>query len=147
MQILLRKDHETLGKAGDILTVAEGYARNYLFPRNFATPVTQENLASIETEKRRAQREAEKHRQAIVDLAKRLDNASCTIPAQSTDTGTLFGSVTAAQIVAALKQEGFEIPEEAVQLEHPIKETGVYAVQIQLAPDIVSSTRIWVVAD
>jgi len=147
MQILLHKDHESLGKAGDILTVAEGYARNYLFPRKLATPATQENLARIETEKRRAVREAEKHHQAIVDLGKKLDNVSCTLAAQATETGTLFGSVTAAQITAVLKHEGFDIPDEAVLLEHPIKETGVYAVQIQLAPDVVSTTRIWVVAD
>ncbi|HRR82876.1 MAG TPA: 50S ribosomal L9 C-terminal domain-containing protein, partial [Planctomycetota bacterium] len=67
--------------------------------------------------------------------------------AQATETGTLFGSVGAAQIAAALRQEGFEVPEDAVRLEHPIKETGVYAIEIQLAPDVVAATRIWVVAD
>jgi len=147
MQILLRKDHETLGKAGEVVNVSTGFARNYLFPRKIATPVTADNLQRLEAEKRRAQREAEKQHQAIVEAGKRLESVSCTIAAQATETGTLFGSVGAAQIVAALRQEGFEVPEDAVRLEHPIKETGVYAIEIQLAPDVVAATRIWVVAD
>ncbi len=147
MEILLRKDHEPLGKAGDIVTVVPGYARNYLFPRKIATPVTDDNLKQLEAEKRRAQREAEKRRQALVEAGKRLDAVSCTIAAQATEAGTLFGSVSAAQIAAALRHEGFEVADEAVRLEHPIKETGVYAVEVQLAPDVVSTTRIWVVAD
>jgi len=147
MQVLLRKDHESLGKAGEIVTVAEGFARNYLLPRRIASPVTRENLQRIEFEKRRAAREAEKRRQALIELGKKLEAASCTIPAQATEAGTLFGSVAAAEIVAALRQEGIEVSEEAIQLEHPLKETGVYAVQVQLAPDIVATTRVWVVAD
>ncbi len=147
MQILLRKDHESLGKAGEVVTVSTGFARNYLFPRKIATPVTADNLQRLEAEKRRAQREAEKQHQAIVETGRRLESLSCTIAAQATDTGTLFGSVGPAQIVAALRQEGFEVPEDAVRLEHPIKETGVYAIEIQLAPDVVATTRIWVVAD
>ncbi|HPD16702.1 MAG TPA: 50S ribosomal protein L9 [Planctomycetota bacterium] len=147
MQILLRKDHESLGKAGEVVNVSTGFARNYLFPRKIATPVTADNLQRLEAEKRRAQREAEKRHQAIVEAGKRLEAISCTIAAQATETGTLFGSVGAAQIAAALRQEGFEVPEDAVRLEHPIKETGVYAIEIQLAPDVVAATRIWVVAD
>ncbi len=147
MQILLRKDHEPLGKAGETVTVAPGFARNYLFPRKIATPVTAGNLMQLEVEKRRAQREAEKRREGLVEAAKRLEALSCTIAAQATEAGTLFGSVAAAQVAAALRQEGFEVPDEAVRLEHPIKETGVYAVEVQLAPDVVATTRIWVVAD
>ncbi len=127
MKVLLRKDHEPLGKAGDIVTVADGFARNYLLPRKLAAPVTQESLMQLEADKRRAAREAEKRRQALIELGKRLETVSCTIPAQATDTGTLFGSVAAPQIAAALRGEGFDIPDEAVRLEHPIKETGVYA--------------------
>ncbi|HUT35860.1 MAG TPA: 50S ribosomal protein L9 [Planctomycetota bacterium] len=147
MQILLRKDHETLGKAGEIVTVVDGFARNYLFPRKIATQVTPDNLLQLEADKRRAQREAEKKRQALLDVGKRLEAASCTIAAQATEAGTLFGSVTAAQVAAALRQEGFDVPDDAVRLEHPIKETGVYAIEVQLAPEVVSTTRIWVVAD
>ncbi len=147
MQILLRKDHETLGKAGEIVSVTDGFARNYLFPRKIATPVTQENLAQLDADKRRAQREAEKRRQALVELGKRLEGASCTLTAQATEAGTLFGSIGGPQIAAALRHEGFDIPDEAVRLEHPLKETGVYAIEVALAPDVVATTRIWVVAD
>ena len=147
MEILLRKDVEKLGSAGEIVNVTAGYARNYLFPRKIATPVTDENLRHLELEKRRARREADQRHQALVEHAKRLDNVSCTISAQATEGGTLFGSVTAAQIAEALGREGFQVPEEAIRLEHPIKETGVYAIEVQLAPDIISTTRVWVVAD
>jgi large subunit ribosomal protein L9 len=147
MEILLRQDVEKLGKAGEIVNVADGFARNYLLPRKLAAPVTQENLMRIELDKRRAEREAARRHQALVDLGKRLETVSSTIAAQATETGTLFGSVGASQIAEALKKEGFDIPEDAVRLEHPIKETGVYAIEIQLAPDVVSATRIWVVAD
>ena len=147
MEILLRKDIEKLGKAGDILEVADGYARNYLLPRKLASLVTQENLQRLDAEKRHAERDAEKQRQALREFAKQLEAASCTITAQATEGGHLFGSVAAAQVVEALRRENLEVDEKAVQLEHPIKETGVYAVQIALAPDIVATTRVWVVAD
>ena len=147
MEILLRKDVEKLGKAGEIVNVADGYARNYLFPHRVATPVTRENLMRLEIEKHRAEREARKRRQALIQLGKRLETVSCTIAAQATDSGTLFGSVAAPQIAAALRQDGFDISEEAVRLQHPIKETGVYAIEVHLAPEIVAVTRVWVVAD
>lgn len=147
MEILLRKPVEKLGEAGDIVIVASGYARNYLFPRKLATPVTAENLHRLDAEKRRVQREAERHHQALLGLAARLEGTSCTITAQAAESGTLFGSVAAAQIVQALAQEGFEVDERAIQLDEPIKETGVYAVNIVLAPDVAATTRVWVVAD
>ncbi|HRR83195.1 MAG TPA: 50S ribosomal protein L9, partial [Planctomycetota bacterium] len=86
MQILLRKDHESLGKAGEVVNVSTGFARNYLFPRKIATPVTADNLQRLEAEKRRAQREAEKRHQAIVEAGKRLEAISCTIAASTVST-------------------------------------------------------------
>ena len=147
MEILLRKDIERLGQAGEIVNVADGYARNYLFPRKFASPVTQESLSSLDAEKRRAEREAERHRQSLIDLGKKLDTASCTVSAQATDGGHLFGSVASEHIARALLDEGFDIDEKLVHLESPIKETGVYAIEIHLAPDIIATARVWVVAD
>jgi large subunit ribosomal protein L9 len=147
MEILLRKDVEKLGKAGEIVRVTAGYARNYLFPRKIASEVTQDNLSQLEAEQRRAEREAERHHQELAALAKKLEATSCTIAAQATESGTLFGSVTAHQVVEALKTEGYLVEERAVRLEEAIKETGVYAVEIHLAPDIVATTRVWVVED
>lgn len=147
MEILLRKDVEKLGKAGEIVSVTAGYARNYLFPRKFASEVTQDNLRQLEAEQRRVEREAERHHQDLVALAAKLEATSCTIAAQATETGTLFGSVSAHQVVEALKTEGYEVEEKAIRLEEAIKETGVYAVEIHLAPDIVATTRVWVVED
>ncbi|MFP4055904.1 MAG: 50S ribosomal protein L9 [Candidatus Brocadiia bacterium] len=147
MDVLLRKDIEKLGKAGDILSVADGYARNYLFPRKLATEVSEENLRRLEADRRRAAREEERRRHALAQLAARLEDTSCTIPAQATEGGTLFGSVAAAHVARALGEEGFEIDDAMIRLEEPIKETGVYAVEIHLAPEITATTRVWVVAD
>jgi large subunit ribosomal protein L9 len=147
MEILLRKDIEKLGKAGEIVQVAPGYARNYLIPRKLASPVTADSLAHLEAEKRRVEREAAKAHQAIVELGKRLEGTSVTIAAQAAESGTLFGSVSAARIAEALREEGFPVEERAVELPEPIKETGVYAVQVALAPDVQATTRVWVVTD
>jgi len=147
MEILLRKDIDRLGKAGDIVNVSNGYARNYLLPHKFASPVTDENLRSLDAEKRRAERDAEKHHQTLVELGKKLDTVSCSVTAQATDGGHLFGSVSTAQVTQALAAEGYEVDEKSIVLETPIKETGVYAIQIHLAPDIIATTRVWVVAD
>ena len=147
MEILLRKHIDKLGEAGEIVNVADGYARNYLFPRKLATAVTDENLRTLDAEKRRAEREAERRHQALVAYARRLDSVSCTVTAQATDGGHLFGSVASAQIAEALAQEGYEVDEKAVHLEAAIKETGVYAIEIHLAPDVTATTRVWVVAD
>jgi len=147
MEVLLHKDVEKLGKAGDIVEVAPGYARNYLFPRRIATVVTKENLMRLEFEKRRAEREAQRRREALMKLAEKLQSVSLTIPAQASESGTLFGSVGEAQIAAALREEGYEIEQAAITLDQHIKETGVYAVDVELAPDITATIRVWVVAD
>jgi len=147
MEILLRKNIDNLGDAGDIVHVADGYARNYLFPRHLATPVTTENLQRLDAEKRRAEREAERHHQALVGYAKKLESVSCTVTAQATDSGHLFGSVGAPQIAEALRAEGHEVDEKAIHIEEPLRETGVYAIEIRLAPDVTATTRVWVVAD
>jgi len=147
MEILLRKNVEKLGKAGEVVNVSTGYARNYLFPRKIASEVTQDNLRHLESEQRRVERDASRQRQEQVALVDLLEATSCTIAAQATESGTLFGSVTAQQVVDALKTEGYVIEERAVHLDQPIKETGVYAVEIHLAADIVATTRVWVVAD
>lgn len=147
MEVLLHKDVEKLGKAGEIVEVARGYARNYLFPHRIASAVTQENLMLLEFEKRRARREAQRQRQALLDLAQKLQSVSCTIAAQASESGTLFGSVAEPQIAAALREEGYQVGDDAIGLEKHIKETGVYAVEVELAPEITATIRVWVVAD
>ena len=148
MEVLLRKDVDKLGAAGQIVRVTPGYARNYLLPRKLATPVTADNLQRLEAGKRRAEREAVNAHQALVELGQKLDATSCTVTAQAAESGTLFGSVSAAHIAEVLRNEGFPmVDEKAVQLAEPIKETGVYAVKVVLAPDVEATTRVWVVAD
>jgi len=147
MEVLLRKDVEKLGKIGETVKVADGYARNYLFPRKLATPVTSDNLQRLDADKRKTDREAVQQLESLREVARQIDAVSITLTAQANEAGHLFGSVSAAQIAEALKAEKITIDEKTVRLEHPIKETGVYAVEIHLAPDAIATTRVWVVAE
>jgi large subunit ribosomal protein L9 len=147
MEVLLRKDVEKLGKTGETVKVADGFARNYLLPRRLATPVTADNLQRLGADKRRAGREAVKQLASLREVAKQIEATSVTITAQANEAGHLFGSVAAAQIVEALEADHITIDEKTVRIEHPIKETGVYAIEIHLAPDAIATTRVWVVAE
>lgn len=137
MEVLLRKDVDRLGRMGDLVTVADGYARNYLLPYRIAVPVTPENLRGIEVARQaRRQREVEElervHRQAEM-----LDGFLCFLTVRATEKGRLFGSVGAQQIVEQLAQSGFEgIRAAAVNLERPIQEVGDYDVEVMLHPEV-----------
>ena len=147
MEVLLLEDVERLGKKGDVVKVAPGYARNYLLPRKLAVLSTPENLRAIEAERRRAEKREAERRAALRDLAARLEGTSVTIAARAGEGGHLFGSVGAAQIAAAFQAEGYEVSEDMVHLEAPFRELGVYSVELRLAAEINCTTRVWVVAE
>ena len=137
MEILLKQDVEKLGQMGDIVEVADGYARNYLLPKQIAVRVTEENKAQIRA-KREAREEKQKAEyQRLEDLADQLEEFVCYIPVKATEEGSLFGSVAAADVAESLEESGFdEIRPSSVGLTHPIEETGEYDVEIMLHPDI-----------
>ena len=137
MEVLLRKDVEQLGRMGDLVKVADGYARNYLLPRMLAVPVTPDNVQEVDkAHQARLQREQEELAR-VGRQAEMLDGFLCYIAARATGKGHLFGSVGPAQIVEHLAQSGFEgIRPSAVSLERPIQELGDYEVEIMLHPDV-----------
>jgi len=145
MELLLRKDHEKLGKQGDIVNVADGYARNYLLPRGIAAKATAENKKIHEMQRRSEVKREEAKQQALVDVAKTLQSTSCTIPAPAGPDGRLFGSVGADDIAQAFKAEGLPVEPKMVQLEHPLRETGVFLVTLRVTPEVKAVTRVWVV--
>jgi large subunit ribosomal protein L9 len=147
MQVLLRKDVDRLGKIGDVVNVKPGYGRNYLLARGLAMPLTAGNVRRVEIEKKKAEEERKVQEQELTVLAGRLKEVSITISAKANEEGHLFGSVTAAQIAQMLQAEGYKVEEKMVQLTDPVKELGVVEVPIQLKPDLVSSCKIWVVAE
>ncbi|MCI0341514.1 MAG: 50S ribosomal protein L9 [Planctomycetales bacterium] len=144
MEVLLRNDVEALGKAGEVVRVRAGYARNFLFPRKFALPVTGDNLKRVEGEKHKRAKVEASRLSEMKALAKKLDMASITIETRATPEGKLYGSVGPAEIVAALGREGYSVPESAVVLA-PVRDLGVFEVALRLHPDVKSTLRLWIV--
>src|SRR5687767_3900537 len=124
MEVILREHVDNLGRRGDIVKVAEGYARNYLLPRKLALAVTESNKRQIERERKVLDaREAEEKGQAEA-LAQRLAQIEIEIPRRVGENETLYGSVTSADIANALHAKGFEIDKRKIQLSDPIKSLG-----------------------
>jgi len=145
MELLLRKSVESLGRIGDVVNVKAGYARNYLMPFGLAVPVTKANRDEIE--KARAQALAEEHARvdSLKELATKLQETSVTIEGRANEEGHLFGSVTGVQIAAALREKGFAIEPKMVRLDNPLKEIGVFDVELHLHADVETKTKVWVV--
>lgn len=147
MEIILKKDVEKVGARGQVVQVKAGFARNYLIPNGLAIGATKEAKEEIEREQRREQKREEKLRQQLQGLASKLEKTSCTIAAQANEEGHLFGSVTAAEIVAAFREEGIPVKEEQIVLEAPIKEIGVYGFIVRLRHDMEVPSKVWVVKE
>lgn len=147
MQILLRQEVDRLGQIGDVVSVKPGYARNYLIPQGLAVTLTPGNIRRVEIEKRKAQEASQRQDEELASLAEQLKSASITISAKANEEGHLFGSVAAAQIAEMLEAEGYKVEERMIQLAEPIKELGVIEVPIQVKPELMSSCKVWVVAE
>lgn len=146
MEVILSQDVEQLGKAGAVLKVKDGFARNYLFPRRLAVPSTPDNCARIEARKQQAQQTLDKRKNDAQELAAKLAALSLTLPVLTQDEEKkLYGSISPADIVAALANEGFEIEKSAVQLEEPIKALGIYEVPVRLHPEVTATVKVWIV--
>jgi large subunit ribosomal protein L9 len=145
MKVVLVKGVDRLGKAGEVVSVKDGYARNYLLPQGLAQPATSGGMARFEQEKKvDAQREVRRSREAE-ELANRLALVSVTSAVQAGEDDRLFGSVTAQDIADLLTKEGFEIDKRKILLEEPIKALGVYTVPIKLHKDVTADVKVWVV--
>lgn len=147
MQIILKKEIKKLGRAGEVVSVRDGYARNFLLPQGLALPATPANLKVVERERKRALLREEKERQKARELADRINSTSCTITVQTGQDGRLFGSVTAQDISEAYKLEGIEVDRKKIELSQPIKEIGVFKVNIKLHPEVTAQAKVWVVKE
>ncbi len=145
MKVLLRKSVPALGAAGEIVTVANGYARNYLFPQRLAVEVTPANLQRLDAEKKR-QAAAELQRlEEKKAYAESLAKVDITLRERVHSGDMLYGAVTVKEIVAALAEEGFQVEPEMVDLPEPIRTLGVHRVKIRLHPQVVTEIKAWVV--
>ena len=145
MKLLLKEDVKDLGLAGDVVSVANGYGRNYLLPRHLAVEVTPANLKQIESVKKlRLARELERVKD-FRTLAERISAIDITIKERVSESDVLYGSVHAKQLVDALAQEGVGIEPDMVKLDEPIKTLGVHRVKIRLHPEVDAELKVWVV--
>ena len=145
VELILLEDVEGLGTIGDDVRVAEGYARNYLLPRHLAAPMTPANVKRLEAKKLKLQQEYEERVAVARTLADRIAKLSVTIPVEAADNDKLYGSVNAAQLAAALTEEGITVDRNAFQLEEPIRELGVYTVDVALHEEVQTALKVWVV--
>jgi len=147
MEVILREHVDNLGRRGEIVKVAAGYARNYLLPRKLALPATEGNKKHVERERKIMEvREAEEKGQAEA-LASRLSLIEIAIPRRVGETDQLYGSVTAVDIADYLKAKGFEIDRRKLILPEPIKTIGDHPVPLKLHRDVTVPLTVKVVKE
>ena len=145
MEVILREHVEHLGRRGDVVKVAEGYARNYLLPRKLALAVTDNNKRQIAREKKLAEaRDMEEKAQAEA-IAQRLTQLDIEISRRVGEHDTLYGSVTSQDIAQALKERGFDIDKRKISLVDPLKALGESMVPVKIHRDVTAQLRVKVV--
>jgi len=147
MKLLLRQDYESLGVAGDVVNVKPGFARNFLIPQGIAMLATGKNVKRYENDQKQAHWIEEKEKRQSEELAKTLENVSCTITVQVGEEDKMFGSVTSQNITEALDAQGYKVDKRKILLEEPIKSLGIYSVPIKLHTDVEAKVKVWVVKE
>jgi len=147
MKVILLEDVPSLGKAGDLVKVSDGYGRNYLVPQKKAVIATEKSLKVIEHQKRLIQQRMEKAKKDAEKLGQQIENLSCTFAKTVGESGKLFGSVTSMDIENFLKENGIKVDRKKIALEEPIKNLGVSNVPIKLHPEVTTHLKVWVVQE
>jgi len=147
MEVILREHVDHLGNRGEIVKVADGYARNYLLPRKLALLVTAGNKKQVERERTKFEAKESEERGAAEAVAQRMANVEIVIARKVGETEALFGSVTSADIAEALAAKGFELDRRKLQLHDPIKKLGEYEVPVKLHRDVTTHVKVKVVAE
>ena len=147
MDVILRQDVDNLGKAGEVVTVKDGYGRNFLLPRGLAYQATDSNKRRIEAENAQRGKKRAGEVAAAGAIAAQLEALSLTFTMKAGEGDKLFGSVTAGDVAEKLKAEGFEVDRKAIDLAEPLKALGVYRVPVRLHADIKPEVRVWVVRE
>jgi large subunit ribosomal protein L9 len=146
MQVILREDISNLGRTGEVVTVKDGYGRNYLIPRGLAVLATPRNVKRLDHEQRVIEQRDIKRQKSAEATKEQLEALSLTIAKHTGEEDKLFGSVTTRDIADALKEEGHDVDRRLIQLEQPIKALGVYTVPLKLGREVTAELKLWVVA-
>ena len=142
MEVILKKSVEGLGAPGDVLNVADGYARNYLLPMQLAVHATERNRRYLEHQKRVINQEESKNREHAREIAAQISGVTCTLKRRAGENDRLFGSVTSMDVAEAVRAEGFELERRFFELAEPIRELGVFMVPVKLHTDVVVELRV-----
>ncbi len=147
MKVLLCEDIDKLGWLGDVVEVNEGYARNYLLPQRLAKPATDAAIRAIAEEKAKRAEQRKLEGRRLQAAAEAVEGAEAVVAAKANEQGHLFGSVTARQIAANLRSQGFEVKDDIVQLSEHIKEVGTHPVTLKFGPDVTATVNVVVVPE
>jgi len=147
MEVILREEIEKLGRRGDVVKVASGYARNFLLPKRLAVAATESNKKIVEQEKQAHLRRDAKEVADAQELAKMMANVSVTISQKAGENDQLFGSVTAGDIAASLEKQGYTIDRKKVHLDEPIKQLGEFKAAVRLHRDVSVDVPVHVVRE
>jgi len=147
VKVILIKDIEDLGSAGEVVQVKDGYGRNFLIPRSEALIASDTNVAQFESKRKQHEAVAERDRRAAEVIAKKLETDSLTAQVKVGEEDRLFGSVTVQNIAELLEAKGYQIERRAIHLEDGIRELGVYNIEVRLHPDVTATVKLWVVKE
>lgn len=147
MQVILNQTIGSLGKAGDCVNVKDGFARNYLFPKNMAKEATPGNMKTLESLKNKQALEDANRLNEAKSLLDKIQGLSITISANAGEEEKLFGAVTTEIISKALEAEGISIDKKDIIVDEPIKKLGVYQVGVKVHPELKASLRVWIVKE
>ncbi len=144
MQIILTDNVVHLGKVGDVVKVKDGYARNYLLPRQLAMQATPGNVKRIEREKSKRLAVYEEHKKEAQQQADVLSKVSLTIAVEVNDQEKLYGAVSETEILKAFEAEGHKVEKKTLVIEKTIEELGIFEVGVKLHPEVIAKIRLWV---
>ena len=147
MEVILREDVQSLGKAGQLVRVKPGYARNFLLPRGLAFEATEGNKKRIDAEAKARATKASAEKAASEHLAAQLASITVTLRGKAGEEGKLFGSITSQDIAAGLAAEGFTVDKRKLELEHPIKTVGFHSVTVRLQSDVHAEVKVNIVPE
>ena len=147
MKVILLENVPSLGKAGDLVKVSDGYGRNYLIPQKKAMIATEKSVKVVEHQKRLVQQRMDKAKKDAEKLGRQIESLSCTFAKTVGESGKLFGSVTSMDVENYLKENGIEVDRKKIALEEPIKNLGMFTVPIKLHPEVTTHLKVWVVQE
>ena len=147
MEVILREHVDNLGRRGDVVKVAAGYARNYLLPRKLALPVTEASRRQIERERDKAEARDAEERSGAEAMAQRIAALDISIARRVGENQTMYGSVTSADIAQALAAKGFEVEKRKIALPDAIKSIGEHTVSVKIHRDVTAEVKVKVVAE